>query len=67
MNMLMTAEEAKAMGYEVVAASSFEVGLLKNGRGVRTWFCQDFDRKLPPLDHPLIQEAIRINEEPLPY
>lgn len=59
----MTAKEAKALGYEVVAASNFEVGLVKNGRGIRTWFCQDFDRKLPSLDHPLIQEAIRITEE----
>ena len=50
-------------GYEVVAASHFEVGLIKDGKGVRTWFCQDFDGKLPTLDHPKIQEAIRINEE----
>lgn len=54
--------EAKEKGYEVIAASAFEVGLLQNGKGIRTWFCQDFDRKLPDLDHPLIQEAIDINE-----
>ena len=54
----MTAQEAAALGYEVVRASDYEVGLLKNGQGIRTWFCQDFDRKLPPLDHPLIQECI---------
>lgn len=60
---LMTKEEAKALGYEVIAASPFEVGLIKRGKGCRTWFCQDFDRKLPELDHPLIQEAIRVREE----
>ncbi len=59
----MTIEEAQKLGYEVIKASPFEVGLLKNGKGIRTWFCQDFDRKLPPLDHPLIQRAIQIVED----
>lgn len=59
----MTAEEAKAKGYEIVPASAFEVGLLKNGRGMRTWWANDFDGKLPGLDHPLIQAAIDICEE----
>lgn len=59
----MTIAEAEKLGYEVIEASPFEVGLLKNGKGVRTWFCQDFDRKLPPLDHPKIQETIKIIEE----
>lgn len=54
----MTIEQAKALGYEVIKASSHEVGLLKNGKGIRTWFCQDFDRRLPELSHPLIVEAI---------
>jgi hypothetical protein len=58
----MTKEQAKALGYEVIAASAFEVGLIKNGKGIRTWFCQDFDRKLPELNHPKIQESIWINE-----
>ena len=59
----MTSDEAKALGYEVVAASAHEVGLIKHGRGVRTWWCQDFDRELPPLDHPLIQQAIAAQEK----
>lgn len=59
----MTAKEAKELGYEVVAASPFEVGLVKNGKGIRTWFCQEFDRKLPSLDHPEIQRAIKITED----
>jgi len=59
----MTAQEAAALGYEVVKASPFEVGLIKNEKGIMTWFCQDFDRKLPDLDHPKIQEAIEIQEE----
>ena len=58
----MTAEKAKAPGYEVIAASAFEVGLIKGDVGLRTWFCQDFDRRLPTLDHPKILEAIEINE-----
>ena len=58
----MTAEEAKAAGYEVVAASPFEVGLLNNGRGLKTWWAREFDCKMPTLDHPLIQEAINVFE-----
>jgi hypothetical protein len=63
----MTIEEAKALGYEVVKASPFEVGLVKNGKGIRTWFCQDFDRRLPDLDHPKIQEAIQRTEQYAEY
>lgn len=59
----MSIEEAKKSGYEVIAASPFEVGLVKNGKGIRTWFCQTFDRKLPSLDHPEIQRCIMIQEE----
>tara|TARA_R110002126_G_scaffold107508_5_gene242962 strand:+ start:3987 stop:4175 length:189 start_codon:yes stop_codon:yes gene_type:complete len=59
----MKIQEAEKLGYKVIAASSFEVGLIKGDRGIRTWFSQDFDRKLPPLDHPLIQKAININED----
>lgn len=59
----MTIEEAQKLGYEVIKASSFEVGLLKNGRGIRTWFCQDFDRKLPSLEHPEIQKTIQNHEK----
>ena len=61
----MTAQEAKKLGYNVIAASAFEVGLVKNGRGIRTWFCRDFDGKLPPLNHPEIQRAIATTEEML--
>jgi hypothetical protein len=54
----MTKEEAERLGYQVVKASGFEVGLVKNDQGLCTWFCQDFDRVLPGLDHPKILEAI---------
>lgn len=63
MKKYMTKEEAQALGYKVIMASPFEVGLVKNGKGIRTWWCQDFDRQLPPLDHPLILETIAIQEE----
>lgn len=61
----MTKKEAEIRGYKVIAASPFEVGLIKGEKGIRTWFwfCQDFDRKLPPLDHPEILRAIEVNEE----
>jgi len=54
----MTIQEAEKLGYRVIKASPFEVGLIKGEIGIRTWFCQDFDRRLPSLDHPIIQEAI---------
>lgn len=59
----MTIAEAEQKGYNVVAASAFEVGLVFRGRGLRTWWAKDFDGKLPSLDHPKIQECIAINEE----
>lgn len=58
----MTAAEAKALGYEVVAASNCEVGLMKNGKGIRTWWNSRFGNALPELDDPQIQKAIEINE-----
>lgn len=61
----MTAKEAAALGYSVEPASLCEVGLIHNGRGVRTWWFNDFDRKIPELDHPRIMEAIEINERML--
>ena len=33
----MTEKEAKEKGYEIVAASLFEIGLLKNNRGVEAF------------------------------
>lgn len=54
----MTAEEAANLGYQTMKASDYEVGLVKNGKGIRTWWCSDFDRKLPPLSHPVILEFI---------
>jgi len=58
----MTKEEAEELGYEVIRASSFEVGLCKNGKGLRTWFCEKFDYKLPDLDHPIIVKSIENHE-----
>lgn len=59
----MTKQEAEQLGYKVIQASPFEVGLVKNGKGVRTWWAKDFGGKLPGLDHSLILEHIRIQEE----
>lgn len=57
----MTVEEAQALGYEVVIASPFEIGLVKNGQGIRTWWGSDFGH-VPALDHPIVQKAIEITE-----
>lgn len=59
----MSIEEAESKGYKVIAASPFEVGLVRNGQGIRTWWANEFDCKLPKLDHPEIQRAIQITEE----
>ena len=59
----MNTQESKKMGYKVIAASPFEVGLVKNGKGIRTWFSQSFGGKMPTMDHPEIQRTIAINEE----
>lgn len=59
----MTKEEAKQKGYELVIASAFEFGLIQNGRGLKTWWVQDFGGTMPDLDHPKIKEAILINEQ----
>ena len=59
----MTAQQATEAGFEVVAASAFEVGLVKRGRGVRTWWAKEFGGHLPGLEHPLIQQAIMAHEE----
>jgi hypothetical protein len=59
----MSKEDAAAKGYELIKAGAFEVGLLKKGMGIRTWWVSDFDGKTPELDHPLVQKAIEITEE----
>ena len=59
----MTSAKAKALGYEVFMASSCEVGLSKEGTGVKTWWAKDFACILPELSHPLIREAIESHEE----
>lgn len=58
----MTTTEAHNLGYMIIRASCCEVGLVKNGKGVRTWWAGDFGCTLPTLDHPIIQEAIKIQE-----
>lgn len=60
--MSITAEEVRRLGYEVTRASACEVGLVKNGKGIRTWWCADFDRRLPGLDHPTILRAVALVE-----
>ena len=58
----MTAQEAEKLGYQVVRASPSEVGITKNGEGIRTWWAKDFEGKLPALEHPLILKAIETHE-----
>ena len=60
----MTIQQAVDLGYALIKASPYEVGLVKNGRGVRTWWARDFGGKMPKLDHSLVQEALRFNEPP---
>lgn len=57
----MTKEEAELLGYQIIKASFCEVGLIRGDRGVRTWWASDFDCRLPPLDNPVIMEAIDID------
>lgn len=59
----MTAAEAKKNGYKVIKASPFEVGLTKNGKGIRTWWAVEFGGKMPGLGHQEVMRAIEINEE----
>lgn len=59
----MTREEAEQLGYRVIKASDFEVGLVKGDKGVRTWWAQDFDRKLPDLGHHRILRAAQAYED----
>ena len=59
----MTKEQATALGYSLIKASICEVGLIKNGKGIRTWWASDFNGKMPELDHPKIMEAIEITED----
>ena len=53
---------ARTQGYKVIKASPFEVGLVKNGVGIRTWWASDFDCKLPPLGHPVMMDCIKRSE-----
>jgi hypothetical protein len=61
----MTKEHAEQLGYKVIVASPFEIGLVKGEQGIRTWWVRDFNGELPPLNHPLIQKAIDITENAL--
>lgn len=56
----------KDEGWEVIKASPFEVGLIKDGKGIRTWWAKDFDCNLPTFDHPIIQKCIQDHEAILP-
>jgi len=55
--------------YEIKRASAFEVGLLCDGKGVRTWWANSFATahdaasvEFPDISHPIIQSAIRGHE-----
>lgn len=58
----MTIEEAESLGYKIVRASPIELGLIRNGVGIRTWWIRDFEGTLPSLDHPKVMEAINGTE-----
>lgn len=55
----LTIEQIKELGYEILPASPFEIGLLKNGKGIRTWWNSQFNNELPSLDNPKIIEVIK--------
>lgn len=59
----MTADQAHQLGYHIIKASPFEVGLCKGDHGIRTWWASEFERKLPDLDHPTILECIERHEQ----
>lgn len=58
----MSTDQATALGYQIAYISAMEIGLTKNGKGVRTWWANQFENQYPNLRHALIQEAIAINE-----
>jgi hypothetical protein len=55
--------------YTIMAASPFEVGLLCDGKGVRTWYANSFSAsqegsvEFPDISHPEIQTAIGNHED----
>lgn len=59
----MTKEQAQALGYRVVVAGPFEIGLVKGDQGCRTWWGNDFQWRMPELDHPWIMDAILAQEQ----
>lgn len=58
----MTPAKARQLGYRIIAASPFEVGLVLNGVGIRTWWARDFGGELPTLHDPKVMHAINLNE-----
>jgi hypothetical protein len=56
--------------YRLERASAFELGLVCDGKGVRTWWANTFavpddpnsSVEFPDISHPKIQEAIRNHE-----
>lgn len=52
---------AVSLGYSIIKASPFEWGLIKNGKGIRTWFSQDLGNA-PQISDPKVIEAILIAE-----
>ena len=49
-------------GYTLIQASPFEVGLLYNGEGVRTWWVADFQCRMPELTDQRVAEAIKAHQ-----
>jgi hypothetical protein len=48
--------------YTIEHASPFELGLICDGKGVRTWWANSFDGQFPQITHPKIQAAIETHE-----
>lgn len=58
----MKTAEAEKAGYRIERASPIEWGLLKGKQGVCTWWYSTLGLN-PTLDHPKVQEAIKVNEQ----
>jgi hypothetical protein len=50
-------------GYQLIQASPFEVGLIKDGRGIRTWWASEFDGQMPDFKNEKVLAIVRAHEQ----
>lgn len=50
-------------GYQLIQASPFEVGLIKDGRGIRTWWASEFDGQMPDFTNEKVLAIVRAHEQ----